>query len=177
VGGKRRPRGAPRLRSAVADVSGEGSGVVLGRHPAELRVWPAFVVVAPPGFEHGAGKRSGAKWSQADRRHRQVIRSGRPRPVSPERPSVAPGREQKEGSHANHEGEYANHEPEVDGAPVCARIDPSRPVSMLPCPKRRPQAIQSDNYGNKSHQDRHDQGRPTARRGVAAGMLSTPGRR
>ncbi len=36
VGGDRRPRGAPRLRNGGAGQSGEGSGVVPGRHPAEL---------------------------------------------------------------------------------------------------------------------------------------------
>ena len=57
VGGKRLPRGAPRLRSAVAGLSADGAGVVPWCHPAELGVWALFVVVAPPVLQHGAGVR------------------------------------------------------------------------------------------------------------------------
>ena len=55
MGGKRPARGAIRLCSVPAGLSADGAGVVPRRHPAEPRVRSFFVVVAPPGFERGAG--------------------------------------------------------------------------------------------------------------------------
>ena len=48
----------PSLRNAAAGMSRVGSGVVLGRHPAEPQVWQALDVVAPPGLEHAVRQRA-----------------------------------------------------------------------------------------------------------------------
>jgi len=61
MGGKRPGQATARVWRALAVLAEEGAGVVPRRRPAKLRVRTRFVVVAPPGFEHGAGVRQRAE--------------------------------------------------------------------------------------------------------------------